>query len=406
MFKKTLGCLIVAGAVLAAIPSTCFALDRADVDAYCAAMNATYSTSTQRCVCNSGYIESNDACVLSGGTSSSPGRDYEAERRAQEQADAARRAEEERQAELECQHREAENKRRIEEAARQAKFLEDRDAAAGTLRGSTGTGAVSSGSGGSMLRGSAATSGGSGLRGSSADTGLRGSQSGMTVTPNIDPMVVDARVSPYGADLLSQVPELERSPAADRIRKGFQALMTVPRDWPVALAWWQEALQRDPNNAALMRSVDLAQWMVDSRKRAAGRASTPTDPAIAAFMRGDASKVKHLIDQAKMNEAIQAADAERMTNIVNKQVKQRAAAPKLPKLSPKSATMAQMATAGDRALSEEMLENGLLYLNAGLYEAAEKMFQMADFFRPFDQVAPSSPSATSNKTPSNSGKKK
>ena len=276
MFKKTLGCLIVAGAVLAAIPSTCFALDRADVDAYCAARNATYSTSTQRCVCNSGYIESNDACVLSGGTSSSPGRDYEAERRAQEQADAARRAEQERQAELERQRREADNKRRIEEAARQAKFLDDRDAAAGTLRGSTGTGAVSSGSGGSMLRGSAATSGGSGLRGSSADTGLRGSQSGMTVTPNTDPMVVDARNVPTGLPK-SVEDNIPKTPAGDRVRKGFQAIMD--HDWKVARAWFQDAHNHEPGDAGIKRLVDLAEYTLHKEQQPRPPASKRTPNA-------------------------------------------------------------------------------------------------------------------------------
>jgi len=209
------------------------------------------------------------------------------------------------------------------------------------------------------------------------------------IAANTDPIVVDARVAlKEGADLLAQVPELERSPAADRIRKGFQALMTVPRDWPVALAWWQEALQRDPNNAALIRSVDLAQWMVDSRKRAASRQTTSTYPVIDAFMRGDATDAIQLIEQAKKRNVIQDAEAERMTNIINKQVKQRAAAPTGPKLSPKSASMAQMATAGDRALSEQMFEEGLQFLIMGDYQHADQMFGQADFQRNFDAGKP------------------
>lgn len=351
-------------------------------------------------------------CGMTNSPSPSPGRDYGAEQREQEAA-AAAEEQRRRDAELEQQRREAENKRRLEEIERQTKFLNDRDAAAKTLRGSTGTGTPVNGAGGTGLRGSTATgaasnaAGGSELRGSRTDTGLRGLKSGTTQTPNLDPMVVDARVAPMGAVLLAQVPELARSPAADRIRKGFQALMTLPRDWPVALAWWQEALQRDPNNAALIRSVDLAQWMVDSRKRAASRQSTSTSyPVIDALMRGDATEVTKLIEQAKIRNAIQDAEAERMTNIINKQVQQRAAAPALPKLSPKSASMVQMATAGDRALSEQMFEDGLLYLNAGLYEAAEQSFQMAGFFRNFDAGEPFSSNATTNKNPGRPIKKK
>jgi tetratricopeptide (TPR) repeat protein len=42
---------------------------------------------------------------------------------------------------------------------------------------------------------------------------------------------------------------------SDRVRKGFQAVMA--RDWKVAKAWFQDALNRDPNNAGLKRLVVL-----------------------------------------------------------------------------------------------------------------------------------------------------
>ncbi|MBK5273491.1 MAG: hypothetical protein JJE30_00350 [Desulfuromonadales bacterium] len=196
----------------------------------------------------------------SGGGSGRSTYDYEAERRAQEQAEAARRAEEERQAELERQRREAENKRIMEQAERNRKFLEDRDAAGASLRGSTGAGAVPVGSNGTGLRGStgtAAASGGSGLRGSSADTGLRGLKTGATPEPNLDPMVVDARNVPSGlpASVEKAIPQ---TPAGDRVRKGFQAF--VEHDWAVALAWFKDALNHEPGSPGLQRLVDLAQF--------------------------------------------------------------------------------------------------------------------------------------------------
>jgi hypothetical protein len=131
-------------------------------------------------------------------SSSPPGRDYGAEQREQEAA-AAAEEQRRRDAELEQQRREAENKRRLEEIERQTQFLNDRDAAAGTLRGSTGTGTPVNGAGGTGLRGSTGTgaaanaTGDTGLRGSRADTGLRGLNSDTTQAPNLDPMVVDAR---------------------------------------------------------------------------------------------------------------------------------------------------------------------------------------------------------------------
>lgn len=42
---------------------------------------------------------------------------------------------------------------------------------------------------------------------------------------------------------------------SDRVRKGFQAVMV--RDWKVAKAWFQDALNRDPTNVGLKRLVAL-----------------------------------------------------------------------------------------------------------------------------------------------------
>jgi hypothetical protein len=66
-------------------------------------------------------------------------------------AAAAAAAQSRRKAELERQRIEADSKCRMEEVVKQAKFIEDRDAAASTLRGSTGVPA-SGGAGDSELR--------------------------------------------------------------------------------------------------------------------------------------------------------------------------------------------------------------------------------------------------------------
>lgn len=270
MYKKTLACLVLVCGMFVA-PDLAWAwCNSCGGDGSCCPcpgqMQCLYPHSSCEAACG---------LVSEGGSSSSgsSGRDYEAERRAQEQAEAARRAEQERQAELERQRREAENKRRIEEAERQAKFLEDRDAAASTLRGSTGT-SVSAGGG---LRGSAATSGGTGLRGSSADTGLRGLRSGTTATPNTDPMVVDARNVPSG--LPKSVDDaIPHTPSGERVRKGFQAVQDG--DWQVALAWFKDALNKEPGDTGIARLVDLAQFTLDYRMRAktpaTGKSTNPT----------------------------------------------------------------------------------------------------------------------------------
>jgi tetratricopeptide (TPR) repeat protein len=79
--------------------------------------------------------------------------------------------------------------------------------------------------------------------------------------PSGDPRVVDASRAPSG---LSKPVEnaiagaYANSPpgVSDRVRKGFQAV--ADRDWKVAKAWFEEALNRDPTNAGLKRLIELS----------------------------------------------------------------------------------------------------------------------------------------------------
>ena len=95
-----------------------------------------------------------------------------------------------------------------------------------------------------------------------------------------DSKVVDTRGVPQdGADLLAKVPELRNSPEADRIRKGYQALLN--RDWPVTLAWWRDALNRDPNNAAAKGGdFDQALKLLQQLKTANPAMTAPADRMI------------------------------------------------------------------------------------------------------------------------------
>lgn len=137
--------------------------------------------------------------------------------------------------------------------------------------------------------------------------------------PSNDNKVVDTRGAPKdGADLLAKVPELRNSPEAERIRKGYQALLN--RDWPVTLAWWQEALKRDPNNAALKRSVGLAQWMADRQKETRPGATTLFNAAGAAAKKGDNQRALQLLQQFKKSNPAMTAPADRMIAEVNKRI--------------------------------------------------------------------------------------
>jgi tetratricopeptide (TPR) repeat protein len=137
--------------------------------------------------------------------------------------------------------------------------------------------------------------------------------------PNNDSRVVDARGVPKdGADLLAKVPELRDSPEAERIRKGYQALLK--RDWQVTLVWWQEALKRDPNNAALKRSVDLAQWMASRQKETRPGATTLFNAAGAAVKKGDNQRALQLLQQLKKSNPAMTAPADRMIAEIHKRI--------------------------------------------------------------------------------------
>jgi hypothetical protein len=188
-------------------------------------------------------------------------------------AEIERQREEAEQQRLELeQEREAEARRKArEEAARQMQFIHDRDDAVSTLKG----GAIADAP--AQLKGlgdaektprlkGVADAGTPVLKDGSGTVGNKPGGLNKKSCPVVaDSNVVDAcSVELWGSDL-PKVAEIENSPAAGKARKGLQAVAN--HDWPVALAWWQEALQEDPDNAALKRSVDMAQWVIDWRVR-------------------------------------------------------------------------------------------------------------------------------------------
>lgn len=80
----------------------------------------------------------------------------------------------------------------------------------------------------------------------------------------VDPLVVKnggaaALLAPPPANpILPSVTEIESSPGAADARKAFQAI--IDKDWPAAIASYKQALLKDPSNAALKRSLDLAEY--------------------------------------------------------------------------------------------------------------------------------------------------
>ena len=205
----------------------------------------------------------NKYCGASGNSGNS-NYDNGAAQRAQEAA-AANAAAERQQAEAERieleRQRQAEEKRQLDAA-----FIRNRDSAAGSLKGSSGS-AIS------QLKGLSDTDN-SDLKGNGFDTdasglkGIRGSDHiidkiSSQPIPHTDTSVVDARNVPSGLDKAVENAIAKAYPDApsgvsDRVRKGFQAVMT--HDWKVARAWFEDALNRDPNNPGLKRLVVLADY--------------------------------------------------------------------------------------------------------------------------------------------------
>lgn len=324
---------------------------------------------------------------------STPSYDYGAARRAQE-AEAAAAAERQRQAEADRieRERQAEIKRQKEAA-----FVRDRDAAVNTLKGSSGSamgqlkglaGADSSG-----LKGSGFDTGSElkGLRGSDPVVDNRNEPAGLggksnfkgaiakpsKPAPHTDTSVVDARVPRDGAYLTDQVPELKNSPAADRITKGFQAV--VNHDWPVALAWWQDALKRDPNNAALKRSVELAQWMVDRPMAKAAKPVTPLGAAIHSASHGDSAKAIRQFEQIKKENPASAPQVDDMINALHKRQAKDA----------KAAHWDREIKSGTQKMVDEMFGTGMNRLSVGDEKGAQESFNDATFFGLSANVRPS-----------------
>jgi len=79
-----------------------------------------------------------------------------------------------------------------------------------------------------------------------------------------DPMIVDARNVPSGLPK-SVDAAIPRTPAGDGMRKGYEAIQDG--DWKVALAWFQDALNKEPGDPDLQRLVDLSQFTLVYRSQ-------------------------------------------------------------------------------------------------------------------------------------------
>ena len=114
----------------------------------------------------------------------------------------------------------------------------------------------------------------------------------------LDPMVVDARNVATG--LPSSVETgIPHTPAGNRVRKGFQAIMN--HDWQVARAWFKDALDHDPGNAGIERLIDLSEYTLDRKTDSRGTAADAGEQDAARM-----ATLGHLEDD-RMDEELQRA---------------------------------------------------------------------------------------------------
>lgn len=246
-------------------------------------------------------------CGGSSGNSGNSGYDDGAVRRAQ-QAEAAAAAERQRQQAAEAERIERERVERERIAAKKraddAAFIRDRDAAASSLKGSSGGGdAVSqlkglAGADNPNLKGSGFDSGSGGLKelhGSDRTDGQKALSQPTRPAPNTDTAVVDARKVPSGLpksldNAIAKAYSSAPPGVSDRVRKGFQAVMA--RDWKVAKAWFQDALKRDPDNAGLKRLVALTDAPQQADKQPASTDVKVTGKPKSTSIQTDKSKLQ------------------------------------------------------------------------------------------------------------------
>jgi tetratricopeptide (TPR) repeat protein len=101
----------------------------------------------------------------------------------------------------------------------------------------------------------ASSAGGLDFDGGTTDNAPAGSNGGLDFTAN-DAMVVNAQKVPSGLskpldDAITAAYSNAPAGVSDRVRKGFQAVAN--RDWKVAKAWFEDALNHDPGNAGIKR---------------------------------------------------------------------------------------------------------------------------------------------------------
>ena len=222
----------------------------------------------------------------------------------QQQLQQQQQAVQQHQNELAQQRRDTDMHKRQAEAARKAKFIMDRNAAASTLKGGLGDNGELKGI--ESLEGK--TPGLKGLRSARYRSGPRmvaKSKWSRTAKsdhcPNVyNPMVVNGCGVPSGLPKFVDA-AIPHTPSGERVRKGYEAIQSgTPDRWDVALAYFQEAHRLNPHDAGINRLIDLAEYTRKAENRGQGdAAATPAARNRELAHQLDAFALKHAPAQPK-----------------------------------------------------------------------------------------------------------
>jgi hypothetical protein len=179
---------------------------------------------------------------------------------------------------------------------------------------------------------------------------------------------------------LPKIDEIEKSPGADMAHKAFEA--AALHDWPVALAWWQSALLKDPTNESLKRAIDLAQWMVDYPKPAAKPANPLFKEAIHTAVQGNAVSAIELIRNVVTENQPLSSQADRLISGV---IVVQALHSEDYHVFPVAAHTPTEEIEDIRPLSAELLEYAFEAQLVGEQKMAEELFKESEFYYMFDQ---------------------
>ncbi len=201
----------------------------------------------------------------------------------------------------------------------------------------------------------------------------------------VDPHVVKGGAAGIALDTppanptLPRVAEIEKSPGAGDARKAFQSI--IDKDWSAAVASFKQALLKDPSNAALKRSLELAEY-TQARRIELSRENSLLFIVIDVWQSRDnktALMMLTRIEQQHPNMKNQVAELRHQILAIEEYEKSpvyRAHQAEMARAQDQLVVDAELAMA-QRSLSDQYINNGMRYVVKGNIPQARLMLKTA-----------------------------